>query len=181
MLCALASAKPIVFPSYWRQYELMSKGQAEQVPNPENFIPTMSDKRLLSEKTNLCLPNVTRKTLFKDKIFVFPSTSSYEALKIVVEMAGECHHFNPFNCFSFSELCYDGYDCTGKMGTNPESALKSKWCFSGGQTILLSESSWTLDDYCQPHVVVLSCEENKQTSLYKKIISKCLLYSGLPM
>lgn len=98
MLCALASAKPIVFPSYWRQYELMTKGQAE-VPNPENFIPAMNDKKLLSEKTNLCLPNVLRKTLFKDKTFVFPSTSSYEALKNMVEMAGECHHFNSYTVF----------------------------------------------------------------------------------
>lgn len=149
----------------------MTKGQAE-VPNPENFIPAMNDKKLLSEKTNLCLPNVLRKTLFKDKTFVFPSTSSYEAFKNVVEMAGECHHFNPFNCFPFSNtLCY----CTEKIEASSESSLRSKCCFAGGQTLLLSDCSWTLEDFCRPHVVILSCEENKQTSLYKKIISKCRL------
>lgn len=87
VMCALASEKPIVSPLFWEYYAQMIAGKAEP-PNISKFIPVIEDKIMLHYKANACLPNSGRKTLFRDKLFIFPTSSTYQGMKHIVEMAG---------------------------------------------------------------------------------------------
>ncbi len=88
-MCALASAKPIVTPLFWEHYSLMLVGKGA-LADPAKFIPAVHDSQM-SGRENLWLPNVARKTLFKDKLFIIPGYKNFEELKTVVELAGYCH------------------------------------------------------------------------------------------
>ena len=86
VLCALASGKPIVLPAFWQCYSKMLAGSGD-IALPAKFIPPADDEKLLG-KENLCLPNLARKMLFKDKLFIFPTSQSFHDLQEVVTLAG---------------------------------------------------------------------------------------------
>lgn len=86
VMCALASAKPIVLPEFWQHYAGMMTGK-EPCPDPVKFMPPLEDRGSLGSRKG-CLPNLARKTIFVNKIFIFSNSQSYNAYKTVVELAG---------------------------------------------------------------------------------------------
>lgn len=124
VMCALVSGKHIVTPQFWNS--LMNAGN-ETPGDPSKFVPPLLDKRL-SNNSSLCLPNTARKSLFKDKLFIFPNSKSFNVFKGLIELAG-------------------------------------------GKAEKISECHMPLSDYCKPHVAVLNCSENDQTSFFNKVLS----------
>ncbi|KAK3932244.1 Nibrin [Frankliniella fusca] len=86
VMCALASAKPIVTPLFWEHYSSMLAGKGA-LADPSKFIPAVHDSQM-SGRENLWLPNTARKSLFKDKLFLLPNSKNFEELKTVIELAG---------------------------------------------------------------------------------------------
>lgn len=49
--------------------------------------------------------------------------------------------------------------------------MLNKFHFAGGTALKMSDCGLSLAEYCKPNVVVLSCEDSDQTSLYNKVLS----------
>ena len=84
---ALANAVPIVEDDFFvKMQEAIEMGLTE-LPNAKDFIPPISENGLDNDKT-LLVPTVTRKSLFKDRVFVFLSTKQLKRLGQTCAAAG---------------------------------------------------------------------------------------------
>ncbi|KAG8441853.1 hypothetical protein GDO86_010872 [Hymenochirus boettgeri] len=85
-ICALICCKPIVKPDYFNE---LAKAILEKKTLPEysSFIPPLDEPSLKSQSLDLSR-NVRRKSIFKDKIFLFLNVKQYKKLSPAVLFGG---------------------------------------------------------------------------------------------
>ncbi|XP_076764819.1 nibrin-like [Xylocopa sonorina] len=86
VICAMASAIPIVTVNYWEQVKVAVEN-GQELPNTKHFIPLISEPYINKEKL-LISPNEKRTTLFQNLIFVLFSTQQYKTYGKIIQLAG---------------------------------------------------------------------------------------------
>ncbi|XP_060518612.1 nibrin isoform X2 [Cylas formicarius] len=87
-LQALIDEKPIVTPKYWEEYANCIMNNHEP-PNINEFNKPNIGEELLSKDYDFS-PNPARKTLFSNKLFIFPMEKNKLQMQEVIECCGEC-------------------------------------------------------------------------------------------
>ncbi|KAK0174426.1 hypothetical protein PV327_010195 [Microctonus hyperodae] len=87
VLCALVTGLYVVTKDYW--YAMSEALQVDNgiYPNPEDYTPKVDSSILVTDKISL-LPNSQRKTLFKDKIFIYFDEDQRKIYSQMIELAG---------------------------------------------------------------------------------------------
>ncbi|GJQ70904.1 putative second BRCT domain on Nijmegen syndrome breakage protein [Trypoxylus dichotomus] len=85
VLCALIEKQPIVTISFWTAY-IKNVTEGLPPPNPKSYKPSYAEI-MLNRSINL-EEKCSRKTLFKNKIFIFKDKTSKAKIQTVVELAG---------------------------------------------------------------------------------------------
>lgn len=87
VLCALVTGLYIVTTDYWYAMSEALQGDNGIFPNPEDYTPKIDSSILVTDKISL-LPNSQRKTLFKDKIFIYFDEDQRKIYSQMIELAG---------------------------------------------------------------------------------------------
>ncbi|OAD60348.1 Nibrin, partial [Eufriesea mexicana] len=101
--CALAAAIPIVTVAYWEQFKVAIDNN-EEFPGIKDFVPIISET-LVDKQKYLLSPNVKRRTLFQNLIFVHFSTSQYKIYAKIISMAGGKSLLYSKKHLTIKELC----------------------------------------------------------------------------
>eukprot|EP00079_Xenopus_tropicalis_P036876 XP_017950647.1 PREDICTED: nibrin isoform X3 [Xenopus tropicalis] len=89
-ICALICCKPIIKPDYFREL-INAIQQKRPLPEYRSFIPPIDEPSLNPESLDLS-ENVKRKSIFKDKVFLFLNTKQYMKLSPAVLLGGGKAH-----------------------------------------------------------------------------------------
>lgn len=103
LVCAMASALPIVTMKYWDEVKFaINNGQP--LPNPNNFVPPIGEVLVTKEKISVSR-NEKRMKLFEDLTFVHFSRAQYKTYKTVIKIAGGKSKFFYTAGLTTAELC----------------------------------------------------------------------------
>lgn len=100
VICAMASAVPIVTMSYWKCLKV-AVDNGKPLPNAIEFIPLIDESLLGKRKCSLD-PNVKRRILFRGMVFVHFSSDQYSTYGRIIKLAGI--HKWLIKCTTCSEL-----------------------------------------------------------------------------
>ncbi|XP_017767747.1 PREDICTED: nibrin [Eufriesea mexicana] len=161
--CALAAAIPIVTVAYWEQFKVAIDNN-EEFPGIKDFVPIISET-LVDKQKYLLSPNVKRRTLFQNLIFVHFSTSQYKIYAKIISMAGGKSLLYSKKHLTIKELCapniivlqYPNYNETQSTESIlPEydsifNALQANECkMISDSEIPLSILHCSVEKYCNP-------------------------------
>ncbi|ESO93050.1 hypothetical protein LOTGIDRAFT_119784 [Lottia gigantea] len=85
VVCALINQNCIVTPKYLEDYQKHLQGQGEK-PDPQNYLPTVIESQVDSEKVSF-LPNNKRRNVFTKMKFIFFSPKQFKKMKLAVELS----------------------------------------------------------------------------------------------
>ncbi|OCT76968.1 hypothetical protein XELAEV_18032172mg [Xenopus laevis] len=85
-ICALICCKPIIKPDYFCEL-LRAIQEKRPLPDYRSFIPSVDEPSLTPESLDLS-ENVKRKSIFKDKVFLFLNAKQYKKLSPAVLFGG---------------------------------------------------------------------------------------------
>lgn len=129
VVCALAHGIPIVTPNFWSAwYDAVTlkkdqNGHMKQdcPPNAEDFLPALNEHRLRDAEVSLFAVNLSRKTLFKGKTFLFLRQKQYHRFFASITAAGGKAEIwkNSLN-MTVSEKCSDNVIIVQQMNSDTE-------------------------------------------------------------
>ncbi|XP_017882304.1 nibrin isoform X2 [Ceratina calcarata] len=100
---AMAAGLPIVTLEYWEEMRFAMKN-GQPLPDPKNYTPLIAESVINKNDVSLC-PNMERKTLFADRIFVFLCKEQYESYRQIIELAGGNAVVYSRESFAIRDLC----------------------------------------------------------------------------
>ncbi|KAG8224049.1 hypothetical protein J437_LFUL001126 [Ladona fulva] len=104
VVCALASAVPIVTPEYWTSFKEAIE-QKKLPPDPEKFVPPLKEAILNKNKVSFAV-NKERKKVFAGKVFVFPTEKQMKKYRTLISAAGG-------NSITFSDCNWEAEEFCG--------------------------------------------------------------------
>ncbi|KAL7886675.1 hypothetical protein AOLI_G00043960 [Acnodon oligacanthus] len=135
-ICALLCCRPIVKPEFFTELS-QAVQQKETFPKSENFKPEMDEPSLAKQEVDLG-PRPERKSLFKDKTFVFLNAKQMKRLSQAITCGGGRSQLLEEGSLPVSLLESTG-TCVIDVGTGSSQALipptTKKWMDSVGQVL----------------------------------------------
>ncbi|XP_015110135.1 uncharacterized protein LOC107036591 [Diachasma alloeum] len=98
LACSLAAGISIVTIDYWRSVRT-AKAKGEPLPDPKDFCPGLEDSMLVKKNKSSLLPRASRRSLFKDFLFIHFRVNQLETYRKMIELAGGSSVFYGDKCF----------------------------------------------------------------------------------